>query len=64
MRAVLSEYGMLICATIGGLLAFSIYVFVSSHYKDFSKRFIGCITGCYVDYDSDITLEEIEEGLF
>lgn len=64
MRDILSEYGLLICTVIGAIFAFSIYTFISSHYKEFSKNFIGCITGSYVEYDGDITLEQIEEGLF
>lgn len=64
MRAIFSEYGLLICTLIGSVLAFEIVTYVCTHYKEFSKNFIGCITGSYVEYESDITLEEIEEGLF
>lgn len=64
MRDILSEYGMLIITVIGAIFAFAIYTFISSHYKEFSKNFVGCITGSYVEYNDDIPLEEIEEGLF
>lgn len=64
MRDILSEYGLLIVTVIGAIFAISIYTFIHSHYKEFSKNFIGCITGSYVEYNDDITLREIEEGLF
>lgn len=64
MRVIFSEYGLLVCTLIGALLAFTIVNYVISHYKTFSKNFIGCITGSYVEYDTDISLSQIEEGLF
>lgn len=64
MRDVLSEYGFLVGSVIAGTMVFGFFAFISTHYKEFSKNFIGCITGSYVSYESDITLQEIEEGLY
>lgn len=64
MRAILSEYGLLVCTVIVGTIALALVSYMCTHYKEFSKNFIGCITGAYTDYEEDITLEEIEEGLF
>ena len=60
MRYVLSEYGLLVLAIIAGIFAFTIVDFMFAHYKNFSKYFIGNMTGSYVDYDAEISLEDIE----
>lgn len=64
MRLILSEYGLLMITCIGGIFALWAYNFMDNHYEEFSKNFIGCITGSYVAYDSELTLEQIEEGLY
>ena len=64
MRDVISEYGLLVCSIIGGSMVFGIVTFMITHYKDFSKNLIGCITGAYVSYESELTLEDIERGMF
>ena len=64
MRDVISEYGLLICSIIGGSMVFGIFTYINAHYSDFSRDFVGCITGTYVDYESDLTLQDIEEGLY
>ena len=62
MKTILEEYGLLL-ALIGCLFIFIFYRVVKTDFKDYSRRFIGSITGNYMSYDVDITLTEIEETM-
>lgn len=62
MKDFISEYGFVVVAILGGLCAIYIYSYASTKYKEFSGRFIGALTGNYISYDTELTLEQIERG--
>lgn len=64
MRYFLSEYGLLVVSICGCMLAVFLWNLTSTDVKEFSKNFVGNLTGTYVAYDDDITLEEIENSEF
>lgn len=62
MKYIISEYGLFIIAVIGFMGVIGVNTIIRTSYFDFSEKFIGSITGNYVSYNSDITLEDIEKG--
>lgn len=62
MKQLVEEYGVLVVTILGCMFALWVYTYSSEAYKEYSKEFIGNITGNYISYDTDITLEEIERS--
>lgn len=61
MKVLIEEYGLIMVAIIAAMFLLFLIDWLPNQYKDWSVKFIGGITGVEYSYNSDITLEEIEQ---
>ena len=61
MKVLIEEYGLIMVAIIAAMFLLFLIDWLPNQYKDWSVKFIEGITGVEYSYNSDITLEEIEQ---
>jgi hypothetical protein len=64
MRYLVGEYGLVIVALCGCVLALLLWELTMSDVKEFSKFFVGNITGTYVPYGYELSLTDIENSSY
>ena len=62
MRALITEYGLILVAVLAGGFIFFSCMYALRRYGYYVNDFVGKITGAYSGYASDISLEDIEKN--